>query len=96
MLIVTVELPPALAIVLGAKLADAPAGRPDAVSDTVWLLPLVRVELTVAGPAVAPGVAVTDEGFAESVKSSATGADTVSVTVTLAVDDDSPVPVTLT
>lgn len=94
--IVTVELPPALAIVLGAKVADAPVGSPDADSETVWLAPLVRVELIVDGPAAAPCVAVTDEGLAESAKSLATGADTVSVTVTLAVHDDAPVPDTVT
>jgi hypothetical protein len=93
--IVIVELPPALVMAAGLNTAVAPAGNPDALNVTCCGLPLVSVVVIVEDPEAPPWVAVTEVGAADMAKSSSTGAVTVSVTVTPVVHDDAPVPLTV-
>jgi hypothetical protein len=93
--IVIVEVPPALVTAAGLNTAVAPGGNPDALNVTCCGLPLVSVAVIVEDPEVPPWVAVTEVGFADSAKSSSTGAVTVSVTITVLVHADAPEPVTV-
>ena len=91
MLIVSVELPPAVTV-LGLKDAVAPAGSPLALSVSVCAFPLVTVVLMVEVP-LWPWTTDTLFGLALIEKSS--GRVTVSETEVLWVAE-APVPVTVT
>jgi hypothetical protein len=94
---VSAALPPSLVMVAGLNAAVAPVGRPDALSVTgCAVLPVVSAELMVEDPDVAPCTTVTELGDADNVKSFVTGALTIKVTVMPVVNDDAPVPLTVT
>jgi hypothetical protein len=94
---VSAELPPSLVMVAGLNAAVVPVGRPDALSVTgCAVLPVVSAELMVEDPDVAPCTAATELGDADTVKSLVTGALTIKVTVIPVVNDDAPVPLTVT
>ena len=95
---VRVALPPALKMLFdGLNTAVTPVGRPDALSVTgCAVLPVVSAELMVEDPDVAPCTAATELGDADNVKSLVTGALTIKVTVIPVVNDDAPVPLTVT
>ena len=93
----SVALPPSVLIVAGLNAALVPVGRPDALSVTVCaVLPVVSAELMVEDPDVSPCTAVSELGDADNVKSLVTGALTFRVTVMPVVQDEAPVPVTVT
>ena len=72
--IVSAELlTPSLVMVAGLNDAVAPAGRPDALSRTVWALPLTSGAVIVDDPDVAPCTALTELGDADTEKSFVTG-----------------------
>jgi hypothetical protein len=94
---VSAALPPSLVMLARLNAAVAPVGRPDALSVTgCAVLPVVSAELMVEDPDVAPCTAVTELGDADNVKSFVTGALTIKVTVIPVVNDDAPVPLTVT
>ena len=89
-------LTPSLVTVAGLNDAVAPVGRPDALSVTVWALPLTSGAVTVDDPDTAPSTALIEAGLATTEKSFVTGALTIKVTVIAVVNDDAPVPLTVT
>src|SRR6266581_1386770 len=89
-------LTPSLVMVAGLNDAVAPVGRPDALSVTVWALPLTSGAVIVDDPDTAPCTALTELGDADTEKSFVTGALTIKVMVIPVVNDEAPVPVTVT
>ncbi len=95
--IVSAELlTPSLVMVAGLNDAVAPAGRPDALSVTVWALPLTSGAVIVDDPDTRPWTALIEAGLAATEKSFVTGALTIKVIVIPVVNDDAPVPWTVT
>ena len=88
-------LTPSLVMLAGLNVALAPAGRPDALSLTVWALPLTSGAVIVDDPDTPPCTALIDAGLAATEKSFATGALTIKVMVIAVVNDDAPVPLTV-
>ena len=86
---------PSLVMLAGVNVALAPAGRPAALSLTVWALPLTSGAVIVDDPDVAPCTALTELGDADTEKSLVTGALTIKVMVIAVVNDDAPVPWTV-
>jgi hypothetical protein len=66
-------LTPSLVMVAGLNDADAPVGRPDALSVTVCALPPTSGAVIVDDPEVAPCTALTELGDADTEKSLVTG-----------------------
>ena len=89
-------LTPSLVMIAGLNDAVAPVGRPDALSVTVWALPLTSGAVIVDDPDTAPCTALTELGDADTEKSFVTGALTIKVMVIPVVNDEAPVPLTVT
>jgi len=66
-------LTPSLVMIAGLNDAVAPVGRPDALSVTVWALPLTSGAVIVDDPDTAPCTALTELGDADTEKSFVTG-----------------------
>jgi hypothetical protein len=66
-------LTPSLVMLAGVKVALAPVGRPDALSLTVWALPLTSGAVIVDDPDTPPCTALTKLGDADTEKSPVTG-----------------------
>jgi hypothetical protein len=94
--IVSAELlRPSLVMVAGLNAALAPVGRPDALSVTVCALPFTSGAVIVDDPDTPPCTALIEAGLAATEKSFVTGALTIKVMVIAVVNDDAPVPWTV-
>src|SRR6266568_1248508 len=87
---------PSLLIVEGLNEAVAPAGRAVALNVTVCAEPPTSGAVIVDDPDTAPCTALTELGDADTEKSFVTGALTIKVMVIPVVNDEAPVPLTVT